>query len=111
MSVADLADVMLSTLATVADTVFRCIDCGHSFKGPRGFSSYFIELQMRSLDIQPSDSIGDIFGRFINRDISKTCHKYDGAIRREMHFNNVPKLIVFHLPHYRDNKTKDESWW
>jgi len=99
MSIADLADVMLSSSTTVADTLFRCMDCGHCFKGPRGLSSYFIELQMKSLNIQHSDSIADIFERFVNRDISRMCNKCDGAIRREICFNDIPKIFVFHLPH------------
>jgi hypothetical protein len=99
MRIADLAHVMLSTSAPIAETIFKCVDCGCISAGASRLSTYFIEFQISSLNIQPSDSVSNIFRRYVNRECSRKCDECDGAVRRELCFDDIPKILVFHLPH------------
>jgi len=97
--VADLAHMMLSTSVPVAEIDIECMGCRTSQPSPRALTSYFIEFQSAALNIQGSDSVARILGRFLSMEMSRKCNSCNATLKRNIYFEEVPRLLVFHVPY------------
>jgi hypothetical protein len=98
ISVTDLILVLAQSSTSIAKISQECIHCD-KVSSEKELSSYFIELQISTLNIQSSDSVADVIRRFLNMKTLKKCKDCNNEIYKNIYFNNMPYILFIHLPY------------